>query len=130
MGAVYADTSAVARILLAEPDARAIATVLAEADQVVSSRLLAVELRRLARRRDLSAAAEQLLQSVALVPIDHEICRSADEIAPDSVATLDAIHLATAVRAQAVRPLSGVLTYDTRLADGARHHGLHVLQPA
>jgi hypothetical protein len=45
------------------------------------------------------------------------------------VATLGAIHLATALRLAHTAPLDSIMTYDARLADGARHHGLRVLSP-
>ena len=94
-----------------------------------SSRLLAIELRRLGLRRDELGEAEHLLTGVALVPMGEEILVSADRVAPPNVATLDAIHLATALRIAEAGGLDAVMTYDRRLADGARHHGLTVLSP-
>jgi len=55
---------------------------------------------------------------------------SAEVVRPTSVATLDAIHLATAVRLAAAGVLDTVMTYDIRLAAGAEDHGLRVLAPA
>ena len=46
------------------------------------------------------------------------------------VATLDAIHLATARRLHADNLLDAVMTFDARLAEGARHHGIAVVVPA
>jgi len=45
------------------------------------------------------------------------------------VATLDAIHLATALHAAQVSGLDALMTYDARLAAGAREHGLTALAP-
>ena len=130
MAAVYVDTSAVGRVLLGEPDAPAVLRDLAGFDQHVASRLLRIELRRLALREDALEAADRLLDGVALIPLDDAILTSSETLPPATVATLDAIHLATAVRLATAGVLDTVMTYDRRLADGAVHHGLRVLAPA
>lgn len=127
---MYVDTSAVGRVLLGEPDAPAVLRDLAGFDQHVASRLLRIELRRLALREDALEAADRLLDGVALIPLDDAILTSSETLAPATVATLDAIHLATAVRLAAAGVLDTVMTYDRRLADGAAHHGLQVVAPA
>jgi predicted nucleic acid-binding protein len=130
MAAVYVDTSAVGRVLLGEPDAAAVLRDLAGFDQHVASRLLRIELRRLALREDALEAADRLLDGVALIPLDDAILTSSETLPPATVATLGAIHLATAVRLAAAGVLDTVMTYDRRLADGAAHHGLRILAPA
>jgi predicted nucleic acid-binding protein len=130
MAAVYVDTSAVGRVLLGEPDAPAVLRDLAGFDQHVASRVLRIELRRLALREDALEAADRLLDGVALIPLDDAILTSSETLPPATVATLDAIHLATALKLAAAGVLDTVMTYDRRLADGAAHHGLRVLAPA
>ena len=130
MAAVYVDTSAVGRVLLGEPDAPAVLRGLAGFDQHVASRLLRIELRRLALPADALEAADRLLDGVALIPLDDAILASSETLPPATVATLDAIHLATALRLATAGVLDTVMTYDRRLADGAAHHGLQVLAPA
>ncbi|UUY03817.1 PIN domain-containing protein [Svornostia abyssi] len=130
MPAVYLDTSAVGRVLLGEPDAGVILAAIGAFDQRVASRLMRVELRRLALREGVLADADQLLAGVALVPLDDDLLAVAETLPPSTVATLDALHLATAVRLAAAGMLDAVMTYDHRLADGARQHGLEVLAPA
>ena len=127
---MYVDTSAVGRVLLGEPDAPAVLRDLADFDQHVASRLLRIELRRLALREDALEAADRLLDGVALIPLDDAILASSETLPPTTVATLDAIHLATALRLAIAGVLDTVMTYDRRLADGAAHHGLRVLAPA
>jgi len=127
---VYLDTSAVGRVLLEESDAAAILRALGAFEQLVASRLMRVELRRLALRTDRVVEADQLLAGVALIPLDGDILAAAETIPPTTVATLDAVHLATAVRLSRAGRLDAVMTYDARLADGARKHGLSVLSPA
>jgi uncharacterized protein len=54
---------------------------------------------------------------------------AAETVQPPSVTTLDAIHLVTAVRLADEKLIDAVMTYDARLADGAREHGLTVVAP-
>jgi hypothetical protein len=67
MAGVYVDTSALGRVLLAEPDAAAIAKTLASYEEQWSSEPVAVELGRLGKLRGLQADAQQLLATVNLV---------------------------------------------------------------
>jgi uncharacterized protein len=126
---VYVDASALGRVLLGEPDKPAIKRHLHNFDQVVASRLLRVELRRLGLRTDLLDAVDLLLDGVALIPLDESILAAAETTPPSTVATLDAIHLTTAIRVAGEDMLDAVITYDKRLAVGAREHGLTVLSP-
>jgi predicted nucleic acid-binding protein len=126
---VYLDTSAVGRLLLEEPDAPAIVRDLRGFDQRVASLLMRVELRRLALREGLLAKADQLLRGVALVPLHDAVLAAAESVEPPTVGTLDAIHLVTATRLLRAGRLDALMTYDARLAEGARHHGLTVLAP-
>lgn len=130
MSGVYVDTSALGRLLLGEPDAGAVVRELREFDRHVASRLLRVELRRLALREGLLDHADQLLSGISLLPLDEAVLDAAETVAPVSVATLDAIHLVTALRLADQALIDTVLTYDARLADGARAHGLTVIAPA
>lgn len=124
------DTSALVRVMLGEPDAAAILRDLGSFDQRIASRLMRVELRRVARREGQLPAADQLLASVVLLPLDEAVLSAAELLPPTTVATLDAIHLATALHAARASGLDAVMTYDTRLANGAREHGLTALAPA
>jgi len=124
------DTSALGRVLLGEPDAEAVIRDLREFDRHIASRLLRVELRRLALREGLLDHADQLLSGISLLPLDEAVLDAAETVRPASVATLDAIHLVTALRLADQALIDTVLTYDARLAGGAREHGLSVIAPA
>ena len=124
------DTSALGRVMLGEPDAAAVVRDLREFDRHIASRLLRVELRRLALREGLLDHADQLLSGVSLLPVDEAVLDAAETVQPSSVATLDAIHLVTALRLADQALIDTVLTYDARLAGGARAHGLTVIAPA
>ena len=130
MGGLYVDTSALGRVLLDEPDAGAILLALDRFDIQVSSRLLRVELRRLGLRKEVLDTADQLLGGVALVPVDEAVLTAAETVPPAGVSTLDAVHLVTAVRLAGGDLIDAVMTYDARLADGVRHHGLAIVAPS
>jgi predicted nucleic acid-binding protein len=125
----YVDTSALGRVLLGEPDADAVLSSLRNFDVQVSSRLLRIELRRLATRHGVLDNADRLLTAVSLVPIDEELLQAAETVPPPSVATLDAIHLTTALRLAAADVIEVLMTYDSQLLEGARHHGIKAISP-
>ncbi len=130
MSLLYVDTSALGRSLLEEPEKPAIEHTLGEFKRSVSSTLLRVELRRLGLRQDMLDRVEVLLATVSLIHIDDEILHAAETITPRTVATLDAIHLATAVRLSRAGSLDALMTYDKQLAAGAQEHGITVLSPS
>jgi uncharacterized protein len=127
---VYLDTSVLGRILLDEPDMPAIRRELGHFERHISSGLLSVELHRLGLRENMLALVPELLSGKVLIPVDAEILTAAATIAPPTVATLDAIHLATAVSLSNAGKLDALMTYDKQLAIGAREHGLEVLAPS
>ncbi|HMU26847.1 MAG TPA: type II toxin-antitoxin system VapC family toxin [Solirubrobacterales bacterium] len=130
MAGVYLDTSALGHLVLDEPDADVIGSALTRFEVVVSSRLLRTELHRLGLRTGVpSDEIASWLTSLALVPVDEEILSAAESIGPASVATLDAIHLVTAIRLAASGHISSVMTFDVRLAEGAAQHQLEVIAP-
>lgn len=130
MATAYVDTSALGRVLLGEPDATAVLRELAAFEIRVASRLSRLELRRLALRAGLLADADRLLGGIALLPIDEGLLAAAETVEPAGIATLDGIHLVTALRLAHGGELTAVVTYDARLAAAARQHGLTVLEPA
>jgi predicted nucleic acid-binding protein len=127
---VYLDTSVLGRVLLDEPDTPAIRRELGHFERHISSGLLSVELHRLGLRENMLAFVAELLSGKVLIPVDTEILAAAETIAPPTVATLDAIHLATAVSLSNAGKLDALMTYDKQLAAGARDHGLEVLAPS
>jgi uncharacterized protein len=127
---VYVDTSALGRSLLEEPDKPAIERELETFAGRISSSLLRIELRRLGLRRDMLDRVDPLLASISLIPLDEQILAAAETLTPSTVATLDAIHLATAVRLTEAGELNALMTYDRQLANGAREHGIAVLSPS
>ena len=64
MAGLYADTSALGRVLLSEPGAAAVETAAESYESLWSSELLIVELRRIAYLNGLEVAAERFLDGV------------------------------------------------------------------
>lgn len=129
MAGIYVDTSALGRVLLAEPDAKAIHSVLDQHDDWWCSELLVVELRRFATREGLVDPAEKLLEEVELLGVDSDVLQRASRIDPSEVRSLDAIHLDAAVHLSEQGKIEAVLTYDHQLQAGCRHHNLEVAAP-
>jgi len=129
MAGVYLDTSAVGRLLLAEPDAAVIRTTLAGFQTHWSSELMVVELRRLAAREDIERVAEAFLASIDLLTVDSAALERASRVPPIEVRSLDAIHLDAAVTLRDRGEIEAVMTYDRQLQSGCEHHGLRVEAP-
>lgn len=130
MSLVYVDTSALGRLLLDEADKQVIEGALEAFARRTSSSLLRVELRRLGLRHDTPERVDPLLAGILLIPLGRRIISAAETLTPSTVATLDAIHLATAVRLSQAGELDALMTYDKRLAAAAREHDITVLSPS
>ena len=130
MAGLYLDTSALGRVLLAEPVAAAIRATLASYDGWWSSGLLIVELRRLAAREGLQAIAEAMLRGVRTVPVDGAALERSSRLLPLEVRSLDAIHLDAALQLHDAGEVAAVLTFDHQLQAGCAHHGLPVEAPS
>jgi predicted nucleic acid-binding protein len=129
MAGLYVDTSALGRVLLAEPDAAVIRSALGRYGAWWSSRLLIVELRRLAKRQSLELPAEQFLRQMRLVDLDRAAVERASRLDPVELRSLDALHLEAAITLAGVGEIAAVLTFDHRLQAACAHHGLAVEAP-
>lgn len=126
---VYLDASAAAKLLVQEQESDALAHYLdgLEAEQdPVSSAVLETELRRVAAREDLpQASVSEVLARVALVDPGRSLFYEAGLLPGAALRSLDALHLATALRLDA----AVVVAYDVRLLRSARELGLDVVSP-
>lgn len=129
MAGLYLDTSAIGRALLAEPEARAIRTMIAGFEARWSSELLVVELRRLAVRESIEAVADVFLDGIGLLAVDSSSLDRASRVLPNVVRSLDAIHLDAALTLRDRGAIEVVMTYDRQLQAGCAHHGLKVAAP-
>lgn len=92
-----------------------------------ASALVRTELRRAAHRLDvqLLPAVEQVLARLHLLRVDDDVLDLAGSLAPPTLRSLDALHVATAVRAG----VHVLVTYDHRMADAALAAGVRTLEP-
>ena len=122
----YFDSSAIVKLTRDEPESMALIDYLEEASLEASSSVLS-EVEVLRNLRKLPLESDRALAGFYLLALDDEVRRSAISIGRESLRSLDAIHIATAL-AVGDRDLQFV-TYDERQADAARQAGLKVVQP-
>ena len=128
---IYLDSAAIVKLVHAESESQALRNWLDERAEVgwVSSVLAEIEsFRALARYTPQAVSRLHLvLDLIDLVELDAGARILAQTVRPATVRSLDAIHLATALR---IQPLISFVTYDKRLADAAQLAGLTVDAPA
>jgi predicted nucleic acid-binding protein len=126
---IYLDSSAIVKLVHAESESQSLRDWLADRSDAgwVSSVLAEVEsFRALARHApEAITRLHPVLDLIDLVDLSAIIRGLARAVTPASCRSLDAIHLATALRS---KPVSFV-TYDNRLANTARAAGLTVDTP-
>ena len=124
----YLDTSAALKLLIEEPESPALAqTVDREQPDLVAGWVLETELRRAAQRLPALGmdVVSEFLAGVSLYEMPGSLFREAGILPGETLRSVDALHLAVAVRIG----VDLVLTYDVRMADSARLLGLPVLSP-
>lgn len=126
----YADTSALVKLLVAEPETSALRAALAAfTGSLSSSELTIAELTRTAARAGVPPpASHRLLSQLDLLALDRSLLGRAGRLpsAPGTfLRTADAIHLAAAMSLGEAQ----VLTYDRRQAQCAAQHGFTVWSP-
>jgi len=130
VSAVYLDSSAFVKLAVEEPETDALRAFLAaRAERRVSSALLRTEALRAVRGLggDVLTTVREAFRRVDLVAIDDRVLDSAGTLEPRVLRTLDSVHLATALAVG--DDLDLVVTYDERMAEGARLLGLQVESP-
>ena len=129
--AYYFDTSALAKLLVDEPETTALQAWLpAQPREAVSCDLARTELFRAMRRvaPQQFAAARRLLDSIVLLEVQTADFEHAGRLGSDSLRTLDAIHIAAALKLG--DDLEGLVTYDNRQAEAALSLGIEVVAPS
>jgi uncharacterized protein len=131
----YADASALVKLVRDEPESDSLRAFLADAD-LVSCELVLTELPRAIRRaaahdprlplETLIGRAADLLDALALLPLDRDLLGAAGALIEPALRALDAIHVAAAVD---LSPLDGFVSYDERQSAAARLAGLRTVQP-
>jgi predicted nucleic acid-binding protein len=135
-GVLYADTSALVKLVVREAESDAIEAEVARWDLIATGDIAAIELPRATARARADGRAGvadgrvvlELLAALSIVPMTDEVRALAATMEPVELRTLDAIHLASALTL--AEDLAGVLTYDHRMADAALARGVAVVAPA
>ena len=128
--AVYLDSSALVKLVVAEPESAALRRWVRTRPLRVSCALARVEVLRAVRSHGDRAAAlaHRVLSGVRLLRLDDDLLDRAAALDPAILRSLDAIHLAAAATFGA--SLEAVVTYDVRMTDAAALAGLPVASPA
>jgi predicted nucleic acid-binding protein len=128
--AVYLDTSALVKLVAAEPESAALVRHLRDRPMQIASSITIVEFgRAIARKPGIDPTrALEIVGRIVLVDLDRRIIDRAAGLAPAELRSLDAIHLATAIDVR--DSIEAVVTYDARFAAAARTHGFTVIAPA
>lgn len=135
MALLYLDASALVKLVRAEPESAALHTFLGDAD-LISSELVLTEVPRAIRRAaaddpgqplgPLLELAVEVLDAVALLPVDRVLLLAAGALSEPVLRALDAIHVAAAVD---VSPVDAFVSYDQRQSAAARLAGLRTVAP-
>jgi predicted nucleic acid-binding protein len=128
--AFYIDTSALVKLVVAEPETDAVRSWFAESHRdPVASDLVRTELVRAVRRvaPDRLVQARAVLDSVTLLEVTTAIFEAAGRVDPADLGSLDALHVAAAL--ELGDDLQGIVTYDERLAEAAASNGISVVSP-
>jgi predicted nucleic acid-binding protein len=129
MRATYLDSSAIVKLVVAEPESRALRAHLRRRRPLVSSALARTEVVRalLPAGAIAMTRGREVLRRLDLIRINDRVLDMAGTLEPAEVRSLDAIHLATAQLLG--EDLSQIITYDDRMADAARSLGLKTTLP-
>jgi uncharacterized protein len=126
----YLDSSAIVKLIVKERESAALRRYLRGRQALVSSALARTEVKRAVLQLGVTAMqrAEEVLKRIELVRMNNAVLNAAGVMKPDELRSLDAIHLATAALFETT--LSGLITYDARMATAAQAHGWAVASPA
>lgn len=127
--ATYLDSSAIVKLVFAEPESSALRRYLRRRKPYVSSALARAEVGRALLPFGLAAnrRGDTVLARIDLIRVSDTVLRAAGSLFPEDVRTLDAIHLATAQGLG--EDLAQVVIYDSRMKAAAETLGLKVVAP-
>ena len=127
--AVYLDSSALVKLIIAEAESTALRRYLRRRPERVSSALARVEVIRAVRLHGGAAVtrARQVLRRLDLLYLDDELLEDAATLDAGILRSLDAIHLAAARTLG--DELTAIVTYDERMRAAAERLGVPVDAP-
>ena len=126
----YIDSSAIVKLVVAEPESKALRRYLARRQPLVSSALARTEMARalLPSGPEAVARGEEALRRIQLLRVNDRVLGEAGRMQPAELRSLDAIHLASAMQlGPAVRQ---IVTYDGRMAEAATAGGWSIASPS
>jgi predicted nucleic acid-binding protein len=126
----YVDSSAIVKLVVAEPESKALRRYLSRRQPLVSSALARAEVARalLPSGPEAATRGEEALRRIQLLRINDRVLREAGLMEPADLRSLDAIHLASA---RHLGPsVKQIVTYDERMAQAARASGWSVAAPS
>lgn len=125
----YLDSSALVKLALAEDESEAMLRALESWPRRVTSRLAVVEVLRAVRREDAprEPIAVDLLTRVMLAAVSDRVLLDAARLSPTRLRSLDALHLATALRLRSA--IVAFVSYDRSQLAAAEELGLPVASP-
>ncbi len=128
--ATYLDSSAIVKLVVAEPESSALRRYLRGRKTLVSSGLARTEVGRalLPLGEQTVRRGHEVLSRLELIRVSDRILVAAAALKPTELRTLDAIHLACAKELGG--DLASVVTYDARLRSAARLLGCRVAAPS
>ena len=131
---IYIDTSALTKLLIAEPETAELRVWLTDhidqGESAATSTLGRVELMRTVARYGEAGQfdrARYLLDGLDMLPLTDAVMTLAESIGPATLRSLDAIHLAAAAHFR--QELTAFVTYDHDLRNGCREIGLTAVSP-
>lgn len=126
---LYLDSSALVKLVVAEPESAALRRFLRTDPERASCALARVEVVRAVRPHGATATsrARQLLRRLDLIQLDDELLAGAAALDGVVLRSLDAIHLAAAQTLG--DDLAAIVTYDERMTRAAEQLGLLVHAP-
>jgi predicted nucleic acid-binding protein len=127
---VYLDTSALVKLVLQEDQSDALRQFLDEtSSQPATSEIAEVELLRAIARHDdqLTKRGLEILTQLVLLPLTTSMRLRASYLAPSTMRSLDALHVATALEIQS--DLECLVSYDERMLRSASDAGIKVVSP-
>lgn len=126
----YVDSSAIVKLVVAEPESKALRRQLSRRQPLASSALARTEVARALMPSGPEAVArgEEVLRSIQLLRVNDRVLRDAGSLLPAELRSLDAIHLASA--SQLGPSVRQIVTYDERMAGAAQAAGFSVASPS
>jgi len=125
----YIDSSAIVKLVVAEPESKVLRRYLSRRQPLVSSALARTEVARalLPSGPEAVARGEDAVRRIQLLRVNDRVLSEAGRMQPAELRSLDAIHLASA--SQLGPSVKHIVTYDERMAEAAKAIGWSVASP-